>query len=99
MFYRFIHISCEKLGVIVMELNVQIDHVHLVVKVPPKISISKLMGCLKGRIALKLFTKYPHLRKNKAWGGCFWQRGYFVDSVGINEEIIRRYVRHQNKVS
>ena len=55
------------------------------------------MGCLKGRLALKLFGKYPHLRKNKAWGGRFWQRGYFVDSVGINEAIIRRYVRHQEK--
>ena len=96
--YRFIHIYCDKLGVKVMELNIQIDHVHLVVKVPPKLSISRLMGCLKGRLALKLFSKYPHLRKNKAWGGKFWQRGYFVDSVGINEEIIRRYVRHQEKV-
>lgn len=96
--YRFIHIYCDKLGVKVMELNVPLDHVHLVVKVPPKLSISQLMGCLKGRLALKLFNKYPHLRKNKAWGGRFWQRGYFVDSVGINEEIIRRYVRHQDKM-
>ena len=53
--FRFIHIYCETLGVIVMELNVQVDHIHLVVKVPPKLSISRLMGCLKGRVALKLF--------------------------------------------
>ncbi len=52
---------------------------------------------LKGKIALKLFSKFPHLRKNRLWGNHFWQRGYFVDSVGINEEIIRRYVRHQEK--
>ena len=96
--YRYIHVYCEQLGCIVMELNVQIDHVHLVVKVPPKLSISNLMGALKGKIALKLFSKYPHLRKNKMWGNHFWQRGYFVDSVGVNEEIIRRYVRHQEKV-
>ncbi|TOH28635.1 IS200/IS605 family transposase, partial [Vibrio parahaemolyticus] len=76
---------------------VQVDHVHLVVKVPPKLSISKLMGVLKGKIALKLFSKFPHLRKNRFWGNHFWQRGYFVDSVVINEEIIRRYVRHQEK--
>ena len=63
----------------------------------PKLSISKLMGVLKGKIALKLFSKFPHLRKNRLWGNHFWQRGYFVDSVGINEEIIRRYVRHQEK--
>ena len=96
--YRCIHVYCQQLGCIVMELNVQIDHVHLVVKIPPKLSISNLMGALKGKIALKLFSKYPHLRKNKMWGNHFWQRGYFVDSVGINEEIIRRYVRHQEKV-
>lgn len=81
----------------VKELNVQVDRVHLVVKVPPKLSISKLMGVLKGKIALKLFSKFPHPRKNRLWGSHFWQRGYFVDSVGINEEIIRRYVRHQEK--
>ncbi|WP_192868831.1 transposase, partial [Vibrio parahaemolyticus] len=51
----------------------------------------------KSKIALKLFSKFPHLRKNRLWGNHFWQRGYFVDSVGINEEIIRRYVRHQEK--
>ena len=95
--YRNIHVYCKQLDCIVLELNVQVDHVHLVVKVPPKLSISKLMGALKGKIALKLFNKYPYLRKNKMWGNHFWQRGYFVDSVGINEEIIRRYVRHQEK--
>ncbi len=95
--YRSIHVYCQQLGCIVLELNVQIDHVHLVVKIPPKLSISKLMGALKGKIALKLFSKYPYLRKNKMWGNHFWQRGYFVDSVGIHEEIIRRYVRHQEK--
>ncbi|MGB2078117.1 IS200/IS605 family transposase [Pseudoalteromonas sp. S201] len=95
--YRCIQVYCEQLGCKVVELNVQIDHVHLVVKVPPKLSISKLMGALKGKIALKMFSKYPYLRKNKLWGNHFWQRGYFVDTVGINEEIIRRYVRHQQK--
>lgn len=95
--YRCIQVYCEQLGCKVVELNVQIDHVHLVVKVPPKLSISKLMGALKGKIALKMFRKYPYLRKNKLWGNHFWQRGYFVDTVGINEEVIRRYVRHQQK--
>ncbi|CCN33512.1 transposase [Vibrio nigripulchritudo SO65] len=95
--YQCINVYCNQLGCEVVELNVQIDHVHLVVKVPPKLSISKLMGVLKGKIALKLFSKFPYLRKNKLWGNHFWQRGYFVDSVGINEEIIRRYVRHQEK--
>ncbi|MCG9723316.1 transposase, partial [Shewanella sp. Isolate7] len=47
--------------------------------------------------AIRLFAKYPYLRKKKLWGNHFWQRGYFVDSVGANEEIIRRYVRHQDR--
>ncbi|MDH5908858.1 IS200/IS605 family transposase [Vibrio aestuarianus] len=51
---------------------------------------------LKGRSAIRLFNKFPHIRK-KLWGNHFWARGYFVDTVGVNEEIIRRYVRHQDK--
>ncbi|GHY00077.1 IS1004 transposase [Vibrio cholerae] len=80
----------------VLELNVQPDHVHLVAIIPPKVSISTLMGVLKGRSAIRLFNKFPHIRK-KLWGNHFWARGYFVDTVGVNEEIIRRYVRHQDK--
>ena len=95
--YRSINVYCEQLGCEVLELSVQLDHVHLVVMVPPKLSISKLMGALKGKIALKLFYKYPYLRKKKLWGNHFWQRGYFVGTVGVNEQIIRRYVRHQEK--
>ena len=63
-----------------------------------RLSVSDLMGVLKGRTAIRLFNKFPYLRK-KLWGNHFWQRGYFVDSVGANEEIIRRYVKYQDKVS
>lgn len=83
--------DCEAL-----ELNVQPDHVHLVVIVPPKLSVSSLLGILKGRTAIRLFNKFPHIRK-KLLGNHFWARGYFVDTVGVNEEVIRRYVRHQDK--
>jgi putative transposase len=62
----------------------------------PLQSVSTLMGVLKGRSAIRLFNKLPHVRK-KLWGNSFWARGYFVDTVGVNEEIIRRYVRHQDK--
>jgi putative transposase len=54
---------------------------------------------IKGRIAIRLFNKFPYLRKKKLWGNHFWQRGYFVDSVGANEAIIKRYVRYQDKVA
>ena len=89
----------QKDGVEILELNVQIDHVHLVVRTPPSLSVSELMGRLKGRTAIRLFSKFPYLRKKKLWGNHFWQRGYFVDSVGANEEVIRRYVRYQDKES
>ena len=80
-----------------MEMNVQIDHIHLVVSVPPKVSVSELMGILKGKLAIKLFKSYPGLKKKPYWGNHFWARGYFVSTVGIDEELIKRYVKHQEK--
>lgn len=80
-----------------VKLNVQLDHVHLLVKVPPRLSISHVIGHLKGKTALRLFSKFPYLRKNKLWGDHFWARGYCVDTVGINEEMIRKYVKCQEK--
>ena len=84
--------SCE-----VEELSVQEDHIHLLVSVPPKVSISKLMGTLKGKIAIKLFKSYPKLREKPYWGNHFWARGYFVSTVGLDEDTIRRYVKYQEK--
>jgi len=81
----------------VWELSVQADHVHLVCSIPPKVSVSKLMGLLKGKLAIKLFKSYPKLRKKPYWGNHFWARGYFVSTVGVDEEMIRRYVRHQEE--
>ncbi len=83
-------ISCEK-----KELNIQIDHVHLIVSVPPKISISKLMGILKGKTAIKIFKSYPQLKKKPYWGNHFWSRGYCVDTIGLDEEKILKYVKYQ----
>lgn len=73
--YRCIQVYCEQLGCKVVELNVQVDHVHLVVKIPPKLSVSKLMGALKGKIALKLFSKYPYLRKTSYGETIFGREG------------------------
>ena len=73
----------------VIELNIQSDHIHLLVSVPPKVSISNLMGILKGKIAIKLFKTYPQLKKKPYWGNHFWARGYFVNTVGLDEEMIK----------
>ena len=86
---------CEWKGVEIMELNVQIDHIHVVCSIPPKVSVSALMGTLKGKLAIKLFKSYPKLKEKPYWGNHFWSRGYFVSTVGIDEEMIRRYVKYQ----
>ncbi len=92
-----IRMLCERKRVEVIELNVQIDHVHVVVSIPPKVSVSVLMGTLKGKLAIKLFKSYPKLKQKPYWGNHFWSRGYFVTTVGVDEEIIRRYVKYQEK--
>ncbi len=88
---------CKWKGCEVLELNVQDDHIHLLVSVPPKVSISYLMGALKGKIAIKLFKSYPKMKKKPYWGNHFWARGYFVSTVGLDEEMIKKYVKHQEK--
>lgn len=82
---------------IVEELNVQEDHVHLLVFVPPKVSISELVGTLKGRTAIRVFNKFKHLKERPYWGNHFWSRGYCVDTVGLDAEMIKKYVKFQEK--
>jgi putative transposase len=95
--HNSIEVFCSQLRCRIVELNVQPDHVHLLVRVPPKISISKLMGVVKGRTALRLFTRFPYLRKRPYWGNHFWAKGYCVGTVGVDVEIIRKYVKYQEK--
>ena len=90
-----IRMLCEWKQCDIQELSIQEDHVHLLVSIPPKVSVSKLMGTLKGKLAIKLFKSYPKLRQKPYWGNHFWARGYFVSTVGLNEDMIRKYVQHQ----
>ena len=83
--------------VIIEELNIQPDHVHMLCSIPPKLSISAFMGYLKGKAAIKLFRSYPKLRKMPYWGNHFWSKGYFVSTVGLDENLIRRYIKYQEK--
>jgi putative transposase len=94
---RDIRMLCEWRGCEIIELNIQEDHIHLLVSVPPKMSISNLLGLLKGKIAIKLFKSYPQLKKKPYWGNHFWARGYFVSTVGLDEEMIKKYVKYQEK--
>ena len=86
----------EKDLVEILELNIQKDHIHLVLSVPPKYSISSLMGFLKGKISIKLFQRYEKIAK-KYWGRHLWSRGYCVSTVGLDEDKIRKYVKRQEK--
>ncbi len=88
---------CEWKSIEIMELNVREDHVHAVVNIPPKLSISELMGILKGKTAIKLFKSYPALKSKPYWGNHFWSRGYCVSTVGLDENKIRRYVKYQEE--
>ena len=90
-----IRMLCEWKKSEVLELNVQIDHIHLVVSIPPKVSVSEFMGTMKGKLAIKLFKSYPGLKEKPYWGNHFWARGYFVSTVGIDEETIKKYVKYQ----
>ena len=79
-----------------MELNVQEDHVHIVLSIPPKYSVSSMMGYLKGKLSTRLFQKYEQLGK-RYWGRHLWTRGYCVSTVGLDEEKIRKYVKWQEE--
>ena len=87
----------ESKGCEIEEMNVQQDHIHLIVSIPPRLSVSEYMGILKGKLAIKLFKSYPQLKKKPYWGNHFLAREYFVNTIGINEEMIKRYVKHQEE--
>ena len=70
---------------------------HLVVSIPPKVAVSEFMGTMKGKLAIKLFKSYPDLKKKPYRGNHFWARGYFVATVGLDEEMIKKYVKHQEE--
>ena len=79
----------------IVELNVQLDHVHLLAMIPPKVSVSQYVGTVKGRTAIRVFNRFRELKQRRYWGNRFWARGYCVDTVGLDEEKIRAYVRYQ----
>ena len=95
--FTCIQVFCGQLGCEVVEVNVQHDHVHLLVKIPPKVSISEFMGTVKGRTAIRVFKKYPYLKERPYWGNHFWADGYCVDTVGLDAEMIRKYTVFQER--
>ena len=87
----------EQKGVEILEMNIQSDHIHLITMIPPKISVSDYCGIVKGRTAIRIFNKFKELKKKPYWGNHFWTEGYCVDTVGLDAEMIRKYVKYQEK--
>ena len=78
-----------------MERSIQPDHVHLVVMIPHKTAVSNYVGTVKGRTALWVLNKFRRLKEKPYWGNHFWSRGYCADTVGLDSELIRKYVKYQ----
>ena len=87
---------CEWKSVEIIEAHACIDHIHMYVSIPPKLSVSGFVGFLKGKSALILFERHANL-KYKYGQRHFWCRGFYVDTVGRNEKAIQEYIRNQEK--
>ena len=85
---------CEYKGVEIIEANLCPDHIHMLVSIPPKISVAQFVGYLKGKSSLMIFDRHANL-KYKYGNRQFWCKGYFVDTVGRNKEAIEKYIREQ----
>ena len=85
---------CEWKGVKIIEAEACPDHIHMLVSIPPKYSVSQVMGYLKGKSSLMIYEKYANL-KYKYGNRHFWCRGYYVSTVGRNKKAIQEYMRNQ----
>ena len=89
---------CKYKNVEIIEGAVCIDHVHLCLSIPPKMSISEFMGYLKGKSALMIYDRHPEL--GNKWDRSFWARGYYVSTIGnVDEATIRKYIKEQEEES
>ena len=93
---EIIRTLCKYKGVEILEGHMMPDHVHLLLSIPPKMSVSSFMGYLKGKSAMMVFDKHADL-KYKFGNRHFWASGYYVSTVGLNEATIAKYIREQEK--
>ena len=87
---------CKRKGIEIVEGHMMSDHVHLLLSIPPKYSVSKIMGYLKGKSAMMIFERHANL-KYKFGNRHFWSEGYYVSTVGLNTATIQKYIREQEK--
>ncbi len=85
----------EMPGVEIVEINIQVEHIHMVIAIPPKYAVSEVIGRIKGRSASMIRKKFAWLEKVYWNENVFWSPGYFVSTIGLNEKQIIRYVKWQ----
>lgn len=91
---KMLRMLCDRKGIKIIEAELCKDHIHMLVQIPPKYSVSDIVGYLKGKSSLMIFDRYANM-KYRYGNRHFWCRGYFVDTVGKNEKKIAEYVRNQ----
>lgn len=87
---------CEYKGIEVIAGSACVDHIHICLAIPPKYSVSTIVGYLKGKSTMILFERYSRLRRNFR-GHAFWARGYYVNTVGLDEAKVRKYIKKQQE--
>ena len=80
----------------ILEGHLRPDHVHVLISIPPKLPVSSVVGFIKGKSAIFIARNFAGRRRNFV-GESFWARGFYVSTVGLDEEIIRNYIKHQEK--
>ena len=91
---EILHELAKQKGIEILEGHLMKDHVHMCLSVPPKYAVSTVVGYLKGKSAIAIARKFRGRQRNFN-GEHFWARGYFVSTVGLDEHVVREYIRHQ----
>ena len=95
---QILRLLCERKGVEIHEAEACPDHIHMLVSIPPKLSISSFMGYLKGKSTLMLYDRHSELQSK--WDKAFWARGYYVETIGnITDEAVQKYIKEQAEES
>lgn len=93
---EILHELASRRGVEILEGHLMHDHIHMCISIPPKYAVSNIVGYLKGKSAISIARKFKGRQRNFN-GEHFWARGYFVSTVGLDEQMVRDYIREQEK--
>ena len=95
---KILRTLCERKGVEILEAEACANHIHMLVSIPPKLSVSDFMGYLKGKSTLMLYDRHPELQSK--WDKAFWARGYYVETIGnITDAAVQKYIYEQAEES